>query len=266
MSGPPDLLPGTRRVPFSLSMLGWALDEEDSIGDYIDRAGALLQALADDYELVLIDDGSTDRTWEIVTEYARTRPWLKPYRNDRNRGSGYNTKRAIALATRQYVFWQTVDWSYDIRYLMQALNDLASVDVLQGVRVGTTSARGLVGDRSDTPYKGLVSVVNYRLVRLLFRLPLHDYQNVTVYPRQLIQSVTLETESAFTNPECLLKTWWRGATFKEVPVPFVKRRRGEGKGTRPRAIVAAVTDIVSWWIRWILLGRRADRGRGRVIE
>lgn len=260
-----DILPGTPRVPFSLSMLGWALNEEESIGGYIDRAGAFLDALTDDYELILIDDGSTDRTWAIATDYQRTRPWLKPYRNERNRGSGYNTKRAISLATKDYVFWQTVDWAYDIRHLARALNDLHSVDVLQGVRVDTTSARGMVDQRSDNAYKGLVSVVNYRLIRTLFRLPLGDYQNVTVYPRRLIQSVTLETESAFTNPECLLKTWWRGATFKEVPVPFVKRQRGRGTGTRPKAIVAAIADILYWWTQWVVLNR-ADRGRGRVLR
>lgn len=247
-------------------MLGWALNEETSVAGYIDRAGALLAALTDDYELILIDDGSTDRTWEIVTECQRTRPWLKPHRNDRNRGSGYNTKRAIALATKDYVFWQTVDWAYDIRYLAQAMHRLGLVDVLQGVREDSTSARGMVARRSDSAYKGLVSVVNYRLVRTLFRLPLRDYQNVTVYPRALIQSVTLETESAFTNPECLLKTWWRGATFEEVPVPFVKRTQGRGTGTNPRAIVTAIRDILYWWVQWIVLGRRADRGRGRVVR
>lgn len=261
-----DLLPDTRRVPFGLSMLGWALNEEESIEGYVDRAGALLAALTDDYELILIDDGSTDRTWEIVTRCKRTRPWLKPSKNDRNRGSGYNTKRAISLATKDYVFWQTVDWAYDIRYLAAALNELSSVDVLQGVRVDTTSARGMVRERSDTAYKGLVSVVNYRLIRTLFGLPLDDYQNVTVYPRRLIQSVALETESAFTNPECLLKAWWRGATFKQVPVPFVKRQRGKGTGTRPKAILAAIGDILYWWTRWVVLNRRADRGRGRIVQ
>lgn len=260
-----DILPGTARVRFSLSMLGWALNEEENVSGYIERAGAFLSALTDDYELVLIDDGSTDRTWQIITEHQRTRPWLKPHRNDRNRGSGYNTKRAISLATKDYVFWQTVDWAYDIRHLAAALPALDVVDVLQGVRTDTTSARGMVRDRSDNPYKGLVSVVNYRLIRTLFRLPISDYQNVTVYPRQLIQSVTLETESSFTNPECLLKTWWRGATFKQVPVPFMKRQRGRGTGSRPGAIAAAIADIFKWWSRWILLGRRADRGRGRLV-
>jgi glycosyltransferase involved in cell wall biosynthesis len=262
----PDILPGTRRVSFSLSMLGWALNEEASLADYIDRAEALLRGLTDDFELILIDDGSTDGTWEIATGFAATRPWLKPHRNARNRGSGYNTKLAISLASKDYVFWQTVDWAYDIRYLAQAMHELGTVDVLQGVRVATTSARGMVDTRSDSPYKGLVSVVNYQLVRTLFRLPLSDYQNVTVYPRSLIQSVALEAESAFTNPECLLKAWWRGATFKEVPVPFVKRTRGRGTGTRPAAIIAAVRDIGYWWIQWIVLGRRADRGVGRVVR
>ena len=124
----------------------------------------------------------------------------------------------------------------------------------------------MVEHRSDNAYKGLVSVVNYQLIRTLFRLPLDDYQNVTVYPRALIQSVTLETESAFTNPECLLKTWWRGAVFKQVPVPFVRRQQGQGTGTRPRAILAAVSDIVYRWVRWIVFDRRADRGRGRVAR
>ena len=86
-------------MPFSLSMLGWALNEEENIGPYVKRAGAFLQALTDDFELIVLDDGSRDRTWEILLEYGRTRPWLKPHRNERNRGSGYNTKKAISLAT-----------------------------------------------------------------------------------------------------------------------------------------------------------------------
>jgi glycosyltransferase involved in cell wall biosynthesis len=261
-----DILPGTARVAFGLSMLGWALNEEQSVGAYIERAGAFLAALTDDYELILIDDGSTDRTWAIVEELQKTRPWLKAYRNERNRGSGYNAKRAVSLATKDYLFWQTVDWAYDIRHLAKALPKLKDVDVLQGVRSNALTMDGLIDRRSDTAYKGLVSLVNYWLIRLLFRLPIRDYQNVTVYPRQLIQSVSLESESSFTNPECLLKTWWRGARFLEVPVPFVKRQTGVGKGTRPRAVLAAIADILYWWNRWQLLGRRTDRRRGSVIR
>lgn len=253
------------KVPFGLSMLGWALNEEESIAEYIERAEQCLSELTDDYELILIDDGSTDNTWQIAKAYQGGRPWLRIYRNDGNRGPGYSTKRAIGLAQKDYLFWQTVDWAYDIRALMASLRLLAKYQVLQGVRLAPISPTGLFAKRSDHFGKAVISAMNYLLIRFLFRLPLRDYQNVTVYPRALIQSVKLESESAFTNPECLLKVWWKGTTIKEVPVSFIKRGKGTAKGTRPGAVLAAVKDVLHWWLWWIVLGRRQDRARGRVI-
>jgi len=253
------------KVPFSISMLGWALNEEESIGDYIDRAERYLRLCTDDFELIIIDDGSTDATWGIATAYQATRPWLRLYRNDRNRGSGYNAKRALGLASKDFVFWQTVDWAYEIDTLLASLHLLTQYDVLQGVRLAPVSPFGLFAERSDNFRKAIVSIVNYLLIRTLFRLPLRDYQNVTVYPRALIQSVRLESESSFTNPECLLKVWWKGVTIKEIPVPFIKREKGIAKGTRLASILAAVHDIGFWWLRWIVLGRRTDKRRGRVV-
>jgi glycosyltransferase involved in cell wall biosynthesis len=250
----------------SFSMLGWALNEEESMGKYIERAEAFLRKLTDDFELVIVDDGSTDGTADIVQECQQTRPWLRLHRNGRNRGSGYNTKVAISLARKDYLFWQMVDWSYDLSRLADYLPHLGKdCDVLQGVRQGTVSLSGLFRRRSDTAYKGLVSITNYLLIRALFQLPVHDYQNVTVYPTRLIQSVKLESESAFTNPECLLKVWWKGAAIREFPVAFLKRQKGVAKGARPKVVFRSIADILHCWLRWLVLGRRPDTGKGRVI-
>lgn len=249
----------------SLSMLGWALNEEDGIERYLDRAQEFLACVTDDFEVIVIDDGSTDRTWEVLQRCSPTRPWLRMVQNGRNCGSGYNAKRAISLATKDYLFWQTVDWSYDISVFAEELPELRRFDILQGVRRNALQVAQVHSTRSDNPYKGWVSYINYRLIRLLFQLPISDYQNVTLYPRALIQGVKLESESSFTNAECLLKTWWTGASFKEVPVPFIKRDLGVGKGTRPREILKAITDIVHWWLIWVVAGRRDARGRGTVV-
>jgi glycosyltransferase involved in cell wall biosynthesis len=254
-------------TPKSLTMLGWALNEEENIAEYVERGEKFLGSLTSDFEMIVIDDGSTDRTSAIIEEYQRTRPWLRLHRNERNRGSGYNHKLAISLATKDYLFWQMVDWSYDLSRLGEFLPYLGKdCDVLQGVRHGTVSLLGLFRRRSDTALKGLVSIVNYLLIRILFRLPVRDYQNVTVYPTRLIQPVKLESESAFTNPESLLKVWWKGVTIGEFPVPFLKRRRGVAKGAHPRVILRSVADVFGWWIRWIVLGRRPDKDKGRVIR
>ena len=124
----------------SLSMLGWAWNEAENIADYIERAEQFLRTLTDDFELVLIDDGSTDGTVEIMRRCQTTRPWLRLHENGRNRGSGYNTKVAIGLARKDYLFWQMVDWSYDLSSLLAYLPRLGEdCDVLQGVRQGTVS-------------------------------------------------------------------------------------------------------------------------------
>ncbi len=119
---------------------------------------------------------------------------------------------------------------------------LQEFDILQGVRINALTATAF-SLRSDTTWKGLILHTNYRLVRLLFRLPLNDYQNVRVYPGPLLRSFECETDSSFMNPELLLNAWWSGASFHEVPVPFIKRERGVAKGTRWTSIVRSIRDI-----------------------
>jgi glycosyltransferase involved in cell wall biosynthesis len=93
----------SRETALSLSMLGWALNEEESIGEYIERAEKFLTGLTIDFELVLIDDGSTDSTAAIIEEHQRRRPRLRLHRNPENRGSGYNHTMAISLARKDYL-------------------------------------------------------------------------------------------------------------------------------------------------------------------
>ena len=59
----------------AMSMLGWALNEEQNVAEYVRRAEVFLSAISDDFELILIDDGSTDRTWEIVVAALERNGW-----------------------------------------------------------------------------------------------------------------------------------------------------------------------------------------------
>src|SRR5688572_16216349 len=132
------------KVSFSLSMLGWALNEEENIAAYIEKAEQFLASVTNDFELIFIDDGSTDRTLEIATEYQKTRPWLHVYSNGSNRGSGYNAKYAISLATKDYLFWETVDWAYDITTLGENLHLAQQYTILQGVRIDAATGQRIL--------------------------------------------------------------------------------------------------------------------------
>ncbi len=266
----------------SVSLLCWAYNEEDSIKEYLEKATDLLDRYVEDYEIILIDDGSTDRTYEIAKTFQKKNIRLKIFQNEKNLNVGISSQRAIQKASKEYLFWQTIDWCYDIANLRLFLEYLKTYDIVQGVRRKPVEVKirflkpfvlilKLFGikhltKRSDNVQKALVSVINYILIRLLFRVPLSDFQNVTFYPTKWIQSVKYEAKSSFANPEGLIKSYWNGMSIKEAPISFIPRNKGEAKGTRPQAIISSVKDILKLWFRWVVLGRRDFTGEGKIYR
>lgn len=266
----------------SVSLLCWAYNEEDSIGEYLERALGLMDTTVDDYEIILIEDGSTDRTYEIAAEFQKKNQRLKIFRNERNLNVGISSQRAIKMASKKFLFWQTIDWSYDISDLRMHLEHLKEHDIVQGVRRKPVDVRirffkpfalmlKLFGikhltKRSDTVSKAFISVINYMLIRLLFRVPLSDFQNITFYPTKWIQSIEYEAKSSFANPEGLIKSYWNGMSIKEVSISFIARSKGEAKGTRLKAIINSVIDIFRLWFKWVVFGRRCFIKKGQIYR
>lgn len=266
----------------SVSLLCWAFNEEPVIGDYLKRASKLMEECVSDYEIILIEDGSNDRTFEIASAFQKENPCLKIFKNERNLNIGISSRRAIRKATKDFLFWQTTDWSYDISHLRECLEHLKTYDIVQGVRrkpvevkVGLTKPfmaflkifgiRHLT-KRSDTLAKAFISVINYLLIRILFRIPVSDFQNVTFYPTKWIQSINLEAISSFANPEGLIKSYWNGASIKEVAINFIPRAKGSAKGTRLISIYTSVKDIFKFWFKWIILGKRRKIKKGKIYR
>ncbi|MDP2922440.1 MAG: glycosyltransferase family 2 protein [Candidatus Omnitrophota bacterium] len=266
----------------SVSLLCWAYNEEDSIFEYLEKVTRLMDAAVNDYEIVLIDDGSTDKTYEIAKNFQKINPKLKIFQNERNLNVGVSSRRAIQKASKDYLFWQTIDWSYDISEVKTYLRYLKSYDIVQGVRRKPVAVKirllkpivamlKLLGmkhltRRSDTVQKAIISVINYALLRILFRVPLSDFQNVTFYPTKLIQSIKLEAKSAFANPEGLFKCYWMGKSIKEVPINFIARDKGTAKGTNLKSITNAVYDIFLLWFKWIVLKKRGKVKKGKIYR
>lgn len=263
----------------SVSLVSWAYNEEELILSFLTQAAALLEAHVDDYEIVLIDDGSTDRTLEIAQSYQQQNPNLKIFQNERNLNVGISSQRAIQRASKEFLFWQTVDWSYDISNIRVFLEFLRKYDVVQGVRSMPVKMTGQVPrfvtavlgtfdltKRSDSVGKAVVSLVNYLLIRILFRVPISDYQNVSFYQTEWIQGIKKQANSSFANPELVFKAYWSGKTIKEVPISFIRRLQGEAKGTKAGSILMSLKDIFRLWLKWVVLGQRGKITKGEVIR
>jgi glycosyltransferase involved in cell wall biosynthesis len=265
---------------FSLSLVSWAYNEEDLVDGFVKKADSLLKKTVTDYEIVIVDDGSTDKTTERLAALKKRFHRLRVLKNSRNRNVGYSCRRAIKAASKQIVFWQTVDWSYDIRTIRANLKYLKRYDVLAGVRRKPVDARGLpmqilegilklfsinhLTKRSDTIWKAIVSAINYCLIRTLFQVPLSDFQNIVFYRRRFIQKTLIEAQSSFANPELLLKAHWSGLAIKEIPINFISRKKGLAKGTKVSSILASLRDIFFFWYKWRMCGSLRVLVHGKI--
>src|SRR5262249_52522841 len=249
----------------SVSMLAWGYNEELLVGAFLERAVQLLDRTVDDWEIVFVDDCSTDGTSDILRAFAAREPRLKIIRHERNKNVGWACRTAIANASKDYLFWQTVDWSYDIYNLRIFLELLKHFDAVQGVRpvpirllsyIPVLRSIYRVRRRSDSFYKAIVSLGNYYVLRILFGVHFHDFQNVTFYRTRVVQALPLVARTSFINPELLLRSYYQWARFIEVPIRFISRHTGIAKGTRPIAVLRSIIDTARTWISWGMSSRR----------
>jgi glycosyltransferase involved in cell wall biosynthesis len=258
-------------------MVAWGYNEEVLVEGFLRRAVALLDAVALDWEIVFVDDCSNDRMPEILSWFAASEPRLKIIRHERNLNVGLACRTAVAHASKEFVFWQTVDWSYDISRLRIFLQLTSYFDVVQGVRpvpirllsyIPVLRSIYRVRSRSDNFYKAIISLGNYYTLRILFGVRFHDFQNVTIYPTRLAHSLSLVARTSFINPEMLLKSYYGGARFIEVPIRFIARSQGIAKGTKPAAVLRSIKDTLRNWLAWGARHRRElpQRPRQRIAR
>jgi glycosyltransferase involved in cell wall biosynthesis len=251
-----------------VSLLAWGYNEGLLVEPFLTRAIDLLNAAAADWEIIFVDDCSTDRTPELLHAFAAREPRLKVIRHERNMNVGIACRTAISHASKEFFFSQTVDWSYDIGKLRIFLELLKYFDVVQGVRpvpirllsyIPVVRTIYRVRRRSDTLYKAVISLTNYYVLRLLFSAPFHDFQNLTFYRTETIRELEIIGRTSFVNPELLLKSYYRGASFIEVPIRFIPRTEGLAKGTKLKSVARAAIDTVKNWIAWGLHFRLRHR-------
>lgn len=268
-----------KKFEHSLSLLSWAYNEEDSIEEFLNKANNLLESTVDDYEIILIDDGSTDKTYDIAKRYQKINSKIKISQNEKNLNIGLSMCKAIQMASKEFLFWQTVDWSYDLSNLRSFVENLKRYDIVQGVRwksvetkidylqpiaeIPLLFSKNHIRKRSDNPQKAIVSILNYIVLRLLFRVPISDFQNISFYRTSWIKSIQYESRSAFTNPEGLIKSFWQNKSVKEVPINFIPRIKGKGNGNSPLALFSAIVDIIRLYIKWTC-GKNVFLKKGKI--
>ena len=222
----------------SVSICFPAYNEEATIGSVLEDADAILSSSGLDYEILVCNDGSTDRTGAIVDEYAARIPGLRAIHHPQNRGIYETFEHLYREATREFVFLNSTDRQWDTRIVLDMI-PLASVwDVIIASR--RHKHYGLV--------RAVVSSAFNRLPPLLFGVRTYDAGAVKLVRREIITRWALVSRSPFSEAERLIRAARAGYRITSREVTTAPRASGQSRGVSARLVAAALLDLGRvWW-------------------
>lgn len=219
----------------SLSVVLPAYNEEENVENAVEQVSAAAQQLGMDYEIILVNDGSADRTGEIARELMQRIPNFRLVEHYPNRGYGGSLKAGFAAAAKDLITFVPADKQFVFGEIDRLLEGLSEADIVSGYRV----------NRQDTFIRKLNGFGWNTLVRLLFGYLCRDIDcGFKLFRREVLEHVTLVSDGAMIDTEFLAGARARGFRIAEVPVTHLPRMAGEPTGANLKVIARAFRDLV----------------------
>src|SRR3990170_8281512 len=227
-------------MPDSISVVLPAYNEEENIPVTVPAAVSVLEKLGIDYEVVVVDDGSRDRTADVTLELARENPRIRLVQHGVNRGYGAALATGFSAATKDWTFLTDSDNQFDLTDLDKFVPLMGEADLVIGYRA----------PRRDPFLRRVYGKGWTTLINLLFGYAARDVDCAfKLFKREVYESITLESRGATLSGEFLVKARRKGYRFKQVPVKHLPRTAGQQTGARIRVIVRAFRELVRMWWR-----------------
>jgi glycosyltransferase involved in cell wall biosynthesis len=237
----------------SLSVVLPAHNEEEAIATTVHEVIDTLAAWMLDFEVIVVDDGSRDRTGEILDAVAAVHPCLKVIHHAVNQGYGAALVSGFEAAARDLVFFMDSDGQFDIHDLKRFFPLIKEYDAVLGYRI----------DRQDT-WMRKVNAWGWKvLVGMVFGIHVRDVDCAfKLYPANFFRGYPLETRGAMINTEILYKFTRAGYTYTQVGVHHLPRRGGRATGAKPSVIIRAFRELFIYAMKW----HREEKEQEKLAE
>jgi glycosyltransferase involved in cell wall biosynthesis len=243
-----------------LSVVFPAYNDAGTIASMVVSARVSARKLVDDYEIVVVNDGSKDHTAEVLWELEAVFPELRVVHHSRNRGYGGALRSGFQTASKELVFYTDGDAQYDPREMesLFAVWDEGS-DFVNGVKIG----------RSDPLHRAFIGRVYHWFVRVSFGLPLQDVDcDFRLFRRAIFDKVELTKDSGVICVELMKKVQDHGFRIQQVPVHHYHRAYGRSQFFNVRRVARTLLDLARLWydlvIRKIHLEKPAAAPTGQA--
>jgi glycosyltransferase involved in cell wall biosynthesis len=222
-----------------------AYNEKECLESVVRNARDVLTRLAETYEVLVIDDGSTDGTGALADELAGRWPEVRVVHHPENLSFSGAIRSLHRNSRGRWLFLCPADGQVDVGEIEQFLRERSRADVVLGYRL----------TRPDRWYRRINSVLFKLMTRMLFGFRFREISNCKLYRVDLLKDLPVLSRpgTATIEPEVIFRLSRRGARFVEVPYTLLPRQAGTAKGGSPLMILR--TFVALFWLRFRLFGK-----------
>jgi glycosyltransferase involved in cell wall biosynthesis len=237
-------LPQNNRSPKGISVFFPAYNDAGTIASMVIAARMAVRELTDDFEILVINDGSLDHTGEVLVELDKVFPELRVVHHSKNRGYGGALRTGFASATKELVFYTDGDAQYDPREMKELYEVMdENVDFINGYKIG----------RSDPLHRILIGRIYHWAVRLSFGIRLRDVDcDFRMFRRKIFDRIELTKSSGVICVELMKKVQDAEFRIRQVPVHHFHRAYGKSQFFNFRRIIRTLFDLSQLWMELVV--------------
>ncbi len=233
--------------PFSLTIFFPCYNEEANVERVTRAAVDAGRKIADDLEVIIVNDGSRDRTAEIADRLAAEIPEVRAVHNKPNRGYGGALQRGFREATKNWIFYTDGDGQFDFEEMAGVKPLLEQYDIASCYRIA----------RADSFMRKMNALAWTTLVNLLFRIRLRDIDCAfKFYPKSFIDAIEMHSTGALIDTEMLAKARNLGLSIGQMGVHHYPRTAGTQTGANFKVILRAFRELFKLYRQIKSEGRR----------
>jgi 1,2-diacylglycerol 3-alpha-glucosyltransferase len=214
-----------------------AYNEEDNIAKAVEQAVHCVKELFQDWEVIVVNDGSQDKTGEIIDSLAEQNDRVVALHHPNNQGYGTALKTGILGARKELIFFCDSDLQFHLSELVLPLTWIEQYDIVIGYR----------SKRQDPLHRRLNALGWNTLVRLLLGLKVRDIDCAfKLFRSTVFSAIKIDAVGAMVNTDILVQAIRMGFKIKEVPVTHFPRLQGKQTGANIRVVLKAFREL--FWL------------------
>ncbi len=230
---------------YGVSVFFPAYNDAPSLPGLIAKTFDILNANVEDFEVIVVNDGSYDNTGEVLAQLAgKYGPRMRVITHEVNRGYGGALRTGFANSTKEFVFYTDGDGQYDVGELPK---------LLARMRTNVSFVNGYKLERNDPWHRIWIGKTYNQFARLLFNVSLRDIDcDFRLIRRSLLEEIHLESTSGTICVELVRKLELCGMDVEEVGVHHYPRLHGRSQFFRIRSLLSTLSQLIRLWT-WLLL-------------